>query len=133
MFLCSKLIFYDTKSVQMDFGNSREHFWSKKTSASEIHSILWGGSQIGPFRYKCDYIASMRRISIPAIWDVIWGQTNLFLILDRFPNTLSRKDRLSKKIIFSWFWLSQKASYNTCKVLSKKRLPQVKNMKKIIS
>ena len=75
---------------------------------TSIHSILWGGTQIGPFSHKCDYIASMRRISIPAIWDVIWGQTNLFLIRDRFPNTLSRKDRLSKNNIFSSFWLSQK-------------------------
>ena len=45
--------------------------------------------------------------------------------MDRPLNTFSRKDRLSKKIIFSWFWLSQKASYSTFKVLSKERLPQV--------
>ena len=70
----------------------------------------------------------MYRISIQAIWDVIWSQTNPFLILDRPPNTLSRKDRLSKKIIFSWFWLSQKAFYSTSKVLSKESYPQVKKL-----
>ena len=81
----------------------------------KFHSILWGGSQIGPFRYKCDYIASMRRISI---------------ILDRPPTTLSRKDRLSKNWILSCFWLSQKAFYNTCKVFSKESHPQVKKLEK---
>ena len=70
----------------------------------------------------------MCRISIQAIWDVIWGQTNLFLILDRPPNTLIRKDRLSKKNIFSWFWLSQKAFYSTGKVFSKESYPQMKNL-----
>ena len=42
-----------------------------------------------------DYIASMCRISIPAIVDVIWGQTNLFPTSDRSPNPLSRNYRYS--------------------------------------
>ena len=49
------------------------------------------------------------------------------------PNTLNRKDRLLKKIIFSWFLLSQKGFYSTCKVLSKESRPQVKNLKNFFS
>ena len=74
------------------------------------------------------YIANMCRISIPAIWDVIWGQTNLFLMLYRPPNLLSRKDQSLKNWILDGFWLSQKALYNACKVLSKELRPQVKNL-----
>ena len=37
---------------------------------------------------------------IPAIWDVIWGQTSLFPSLDRPLNTTSQKYQDSKKIIF---------------------------------
>ena len=62
------------------------------------------------------------------IWDVIWGQTNPFLILDRPPNTISLKDQLSKNWILSSFWPSQKASHSTSKVLSKESHPQVKNL-----
>ena len=52
--------------------------------------------QIGPIHYKCDYIASMRRISIPAIWNVIWDHTNLFPTLNQLPNTFKPKNRYSK-------------------------------------
>ena len=45
-------------------------------------------------------VLNMCRISIPAIWDVIWGQTNLFLLLDRPFNHLSRKKSKFKKLDF---------------------------------
>ena len=43
------------------------------------HSHLKGGPEIADISGHCLY---MRQLSIPAIWDVIWGQTNLFLILN---------------------------------------------------
>ena len=58
------------------------------------HSQLRGELQFAGIPGHWDYIANMCRISIPAIWDVIWGQTNLFPTSDRPPNPLSRKDRL---------------------------------------
>ena len=67
-----------------------------------------------------DYIASMCRISIPAILDVIWGQTNLFPTSDRPPNPLSRKDRNSKNLILMDFALHQKPLYNAVKYLVRK-------------
>ena len=74
------------------------------------------------------FFTNRRRKSIPAIWDVIWGQTNLFSILDWPLNTLSRKYRLSKKWILSYFWPSHKAVYSTSTVLSKQSHSQVKNL-----
>ena len=53
-------------------------------------------SHFHSFKSKSDYIASMRRISIPVICDVIWDHTNLFPTLNRLPNTFSRKNRYSK-------------------------------------
>ena len=67
-----------------------------------------------------DYIANMCRISIPAILDVIWGQTNLFPASDRTPNPLSRKDRNSKNLILMDFALHQKPLYNAVKYLVRK-------------
>ena len=65
---------------------------------------------------------------IPAIWDVIWGPTNLLLTFNRPPNTLSPKDRLSKKIIFTDFEVFTEAHIIACKVFSKESHPQVKNL-----
>ena len=56
-----------------------------------------------------DYIVNMCRISIPAILDVIWGQTNLFPTSDRTFNPLSRKDRNSKTFDFDGFCASPEA------------------------
>ena len=70
---------------------------------------------------------------MPAIWDVIWGQTNPFLILDRPPNTLSPKDRLSKEILFSDFEVLTEAHIIHGKVLSKENHPQVKNQEHFFS
>ena len=64
---------------------------------------------------------------ILAIWDIIWGPTNLFPTLDRPPNTLRPKDRLSKKIIFTNFGDLTEAVIIASKVLSKQSVPQVKN------
>ena len=63
---------------------------------------------------------------IPAIWDVIWGQTNRFPSLDRPPNPFSSKDRLSKKIISTLFEPLTEGAVIACKVLSKEVHPQVK-------
>ena len=52
------------------------------------------------FEPHWDIAPNMYKISIPAIWNVIWGQTNLFLILDRPPNPLNQKDQDSKIWIF---------------------------------
>ena len=71
---------------------------------------------VSPFSHQGDYIASMHRISIPATWDVIWGQNNPFLTLDRPPNFLIQKDRVLK------------AFYSKTKVLSKESHPQVKKL-----
>ena len=67
-----------------------------------------------------DYIATMCRISIAAIWDVIWGQTNLLPTSDRPPNPLSRKDQNSKNLILMDFALHQKPLYNAVKYLVRK-------------
>ena len=66
-------------------------------------------------------------ISIPAIWNVIWAQTNPLLASDRPPNPLSRKDRDSKNWIFDAFQPLPEAFIITCKVLSKESDPQLKN------
>ena len=68
----------------------------------------------------------MWNMDIPAIWDVIWGQTNPFPTLDRPPNILSAKDRLSKKIILTNFEPLTEAAVIAYKVLSKEVCPQVK-------
>ena len=49
---------------------------------------------------KCGRDAPCRpQVSIPAIWNVIWGQTILFPIRNRPPNFLSRKYQTSKNWI----------------------------------
>ena len=70
---------------------------------------------------------------IPAIWDVIWGPTSLFPTFNRPPNTLSPKDRLSKKIILAYFGPLTEAAIMACKVLSKELRPQVKNLENFVS
>ena len=70
---------------------------------------------------------------ILAIWDVIWGPTNLFPTLDRPPNTLTPKDRLSKKIIFTDFEVLTEAHIIGYKVLSKESHPQLKNLENFFS
>ena len=78
--------------------------------------------------YMSHVVRNMCRIiSILAILDVIWGQTNLFPTSDRPPTPFSRKDRDSKNWIFDGFWLSPEAFIITYKVLSKEMYPQVKN------
>ena len=76
-----------------------------------------------------DYIVNMCRISIPAILDVIWGQTNLFPTSDRTSNPLSRKDRNSKNLILMDFALHQKPLYNAVKYLVRKATHKQKNWK----
>ena len=75
---------------------------------------------LGFFVYMNPPVYYMCRISIPAIWDVIWGQINLFPTSDRPPNPLSRKDRDSKNWIFDGFWLSQELLYIPLKYLVRK-------------
>ena len=65
-------------------------------------------------------------MSIPAIWEVIWGLVDLFPTLNRPHNTLRPKDRLSKKIIFTHFGAVTEAHIIPCKVLSKDSHPQMK-------
>ena len=65
---------------------------------------------------------------IPAIWDVIWGQTNRFPSLDRPLNLLSPKDRLSKKIILVLLEPLTEGAVIACEVLSKEVRPQVKKI-----
>ena len=62
------------------------------------------------------------------IWDVILGPTNLFLTFNPPPNTLSPKDRLSKKIIFTKFEVVTEAAIIASKVLSKESHLQVKKL-----
>ena len=66
-------------------------------------------------------------MSIPAIWEVIWGLVDLFPSFNRPPNTLRPKDRLSKKIIFAKFEVLTEAFIIESKVLSQQSVPQVKN------
>ena len=61
-------------------------------------------------------------------WDVIWGPTNLFPTLDGPLNSLTPKDRLSKKIIFTDFEVLTEAHIIGCKVLNKESRPQVKKL-----
>ena len=70
----------------------------------------------------------MWNMDIPANWYVIGGQTNPFPTLDRPPNILSAKDRLSKKIILTNFEPLTEAAVIAYKVLSKEVCPQVKKM-----
>ena len=67
-----------------------EGYWENwngpKSIKKGVFSVSW--------RLKLFYMLIIQTL---AIWDVFWGQTNLFLTLDRPLNTLSRKDRLSKK------------------------------------
>ena len=64
---------------------------------------------------------------IPAIWNVIWGLTNLFQTFNRPSNTFTPKDRLSKKIIFTKFEVLIEAVIIAGKVLSKESHSQVNN------
>ena len=66
-------------------------------------------------------------MSIPAIWEVIWGLVDLFPSFNRPPNTLRSKDRLSKNITFAKFDVPTEAVVIASKVLSKQSVPQVKN------
>ena len=57
---------------------------------------------------KCGRDAPCRpQVSIPAIWNVIWGQTNLFPIRNRPPNSLSPKYQASKNGIQASKYLMQ--------------------------
>ena len=76
----------------------------------------------------CYLTQYMCRISISVIWDVIWCRNNPSLTLDRPPNTFIRKDRLSNGRILSYFCLSHKALYSTCKIFNAQTFSQMRQL-----
>ena len=65
----------------------------------------------------------MRVTSIEALWDIIWGLTDISPTLPRPPNTVIRKDRHSKTSIYT---LIQNLTKNTIKMLETKFQVMVK-------
>ena len=67
------------------------------------HSIPGGDCHFMDIWEDRDIFGYIVPMHIPVIWDVFWVQPDLFAMLVRTPNTLSRKNRNPKKTFLDRF------------------------------